>query len=82
MRTKIQKWGDSLAICIPKELAEEAGLEIGQSVEMRLVNGELRIKRARKRKRYDLDELLASVPDDFDEGEWDIGPAVGNEIWW
>lgn len=82
MLIKVQKWGDSLAICIPEELAEEAGLEIGQAVEMRLVNGEIRIRRARKRKRYDLDELLASVPDDFEPGEWDVGPAVGNEIWW
>lgn len=82
MRTKIQKWGNSRAVRIPKAIAEEAGLDFGQAVEMQLVNGELRIRRARKRKRYDLDELLASVPDDFEPEEWDIGPAVGKEIWW
>lgn len=82
MLIKVQKWGDSLAICIPEELAEEAGLEVGSEVEIRVVNGEIRIKRARKRKRYDLDELLASVPDDYEPEEWDVGPAVGNEIWW
>ncbi len=81
MLTKVQKWGNSRAVRIPKAIAEEAGLDIGQAVEMRLVDGEIRIKRTRKRKRYDLDELLASVPDDFDEGEWDTGPPVGNEVW-
>ena len=80
MLTKVQKWGDSLALRIPKALAEEAGLEAGSEVELRYQDGEFRIKR-RRRKRYDLDKLLASVPEDYDEGEWDIGPPVGNEIW-
>ena len=82
MAITIQKWGNSRAVRIPKAIAEEAGLDIGQAVDLQLVNGELRIRRARKRKRYDLDELLASVPDDFEPEEWDVGPAVGNEIWW
>ena len=58
----------------------EAGLEQGNPVDLRYEDGELRIRK-RARKRYDLDEMLASVPDDFDEGEWDIGPPVGNEVW-
>lgn len=81
MRAKVQRWGNSLALRIPKALAEEAGLEQGKPVDVRYVDGELRIRK-RRRKRYDLDELLASVPDDYDEGEWDIGPPVGYEVWW
>lgn len=81
MVTKIQKWGNSLALRIPTALAEEAGLEQGKPVDVRYVNGELRIRK-RRRKRYNREEMLASVPDDFDEGEWDIGPPVGHEIWW
>ena len=81
MVAKIQKWGNSLALRIPKALAEEAGFEQGKPVDVRFENGELRIRK-RRRKRYDLDELLASVPDDYDESEWDTGPAVGNEVWW
>ena len=81
MLTKVQKWGDSLALRIPKALVEEAGLEAGSEVELRYEDGELLIRR-RRRKRYDLDEMLASVPDDYDEGEWDIGPPVGNEMCW
>ncbi len=81
MLTKVQKWGNSLALRIPKSLAEEAGLERDISVDIRFEDGEIHIKRLR-RKRYDLDELLASVPDDYDEGEWDTGPPIGNEVWW
>jgi len=81
MRTTIEKWGNSLAICIPQELADKIGLEVGNEVELRVANGELLIKR-RRRIHYDLDALLASVPDDFEPEEWDTGPPVGNEVWW
>ena len=80
MVTKIQKWGNSLALRIPKGLAEAAGLEQGKPVKIRYENGELRIA-TRRRKRYDLDKMLASVPDDFEPEDWDIGPPVGNEVW-
>lgn len=81
MLTKVQKWGNSRAVRIPKAIAEEAGLKVGNEVDMRFQDGEIRIRRARKPKRYDLDELLASVPDDFEPEDWDIGPPVGNEVW-
>lgn len=80
MVTKIQKWGNSLALRIPKALAEEAGLEQGKPVNIRYEDGELRIA-TRRRKRYDLDAMLESVPDDFEPEQWDIGPPVGNEVW-
>jgi len=48
MVTKIQKWGNSLALRIPKALAEEAGLEQGKPVDVRCVGGELRIRKRRK----------------------------------
>ena len=80
MMTKIQKWGNSLAVRIPKALAEEAGLKRGKPVNIRYEGGELRLATPRKR-RFDLDEMLASVPDDFEPEEWDIGPPVGNEVW-
>ncbi len=81
MLTTVSKWGNSRALRIPKAIAEEAGLDFGCAVDIQCVDGEIRITRARKRKRYDLDEMLASVPDDFEPEEWDIGPPVGNEVW-
>ncbi len=46
MLTKVTKWGNSRALRIPKALAEEAGLDYGQAVDMQLVDGEIRIKRS------------------------------------
>ncbi len=81
MLTTIQKWGNSRAVRIPKALAVEVGLELGTKVEIMSVDGELRIVPVEE-DYYDLDELLASVPDDYEPEEWDVGPAVGKEVWW
>ncbi|MCY3573275.1 MAG: AbrB/MazE/SpoVT family DNA-binding domain-containing protein [Chloroflexi bacterium] len=80
MIATVSKWGNSLAVRIPSGLVKEAGLKRGAPVEIYFVDGEIRIRR-RDRKRYNLDEMLASVPDDFEPEEWNIGPPVGNEIW-
>ena len=81
MSAKVQKWGNSLAFRIPKALALEVGLDIGSKVELLSADGELRIVPIEE-PYYDLDELLASVPDDYEPEEWDVGPAVGKEVWW
>lgn len=41
MKTRIQKWGNSLALRIPKSFANEVGLESNALVELALVNGQL-----------------------------------------
>lgn len=80
MEAKIEKWGDSYALRIPKELALELGLDFGAKVKLAKRLGCLRVIPPGV-KHYVLDELLENVPDDYDEGEWNIGPPVGNEIW-
>lgn len=81
MVTTVQMWGNSRAVRIPKALALEVGLEVGSKVEILSVDGEIRISPALD-ELYELEELLASVPDDYEPEEWDAGPAVGKEIWW
>ncbi len=41
MKTRIQKWGNSLALRIPKSFAEEAGLREDAAVELSLAEGRL-----------------------------------------
>ena len=52
--TMIQQWGNSRAVRIPKQLANELGLAIGQRVELAAANGQLVIRPARRRSRYKL----------------------------
>ena len=80
MLTKVQKWGNSRALRIPKALAEEAGLDFGTKVELRVENGQLLIAPA-KGPRYTLEELVAGITPENRHEEWDTGPPVGKEIW-
>jgi len=79
MRVSIQKWGNSLALRIPKAFADEANLGESTLVELSLVDGKLIISPARKTE-WTLDELLAGVTDENIHGEIDFGPPVGKEI--
>ena len=56
--TMIQQWGNSRAVRIPKRLADQLGLTIGQEVELASANGQLVIRPVRRRSRYKLSELL------------------------
>lgn len=79
MRAKVQKWGNSLAIRVPRPFAEELGLSQDSDVDLLLEEHELRIKPTSRR--FSLDELLADVTDENIHREVDTGPPVGNEIW-
>ena len=80
MKTKIQKWGNSLALRIPKSFASEVGLINDAAVEISLSEGSLVITPIVKRK-FTLWKLLAVVTDDNLHGEVDTGNAVGGEAW-
>lgn len=80
MRTKVQKWGNSLALRIPKAVAELVGLTEGREVELVVEDARLVVKTTREH-RYTLEELLAQVTDENRHDEVDWGPPVGNEVW-
>lgn len=80
MRSRIQKWGNSLALRIPKSFAAEAHLEQDSQVEMSLVDGKLVVSSVVKIE-LTLDQLLAGVTEKNLHGEFDTGSATGNEVW-
>lgn len=80
MRSRIQKWGNSLALRIPKSFATEVGLQRETSVEVSLANGKLVITPVAKPKPT-LKQLLAKVTEENLHHEIETGPATGNESW-
>ena len=80
MHTKIQQWGNSLALRIPKPYADETGLHKQSDVELSIVDGHLRVVPV-KEPQPTLDQLLAEVTDDKMHSEIDTGPAMGREVW-
>jgi len=80
MRTRVQKWGNSLALRIPKSFAAEVGLQKETSVEVSLADGKLVITPVAE-PNLTLKQLLAKVTKDNLHHEIDTGPAIGNETW-
>jgi antitoxin MazE len=80
MRTKVQRWGNSLAVRIPKSFADEAGLSDGAAVEMRLVENGLMVESV-PAAAPSLDELLDRVTPENLHGEVDVGAPHGTEAW-
>jgi antitoxin MazE len=70
MKTKIQMWGNSLAVRIPKPFAAEVGLEQQSAVDVSVVDGTLVITPSPAPA---LSDLLALVTDDNLHGEIDSG---------
>jgi len=80
MRARVQKWGNSLAVRIPKAFAAEARLGPDSAVDISLANGKLVLEPIAAEK-DELERLLAAVTEDNLHREVDTGPAVGNEAW-
>ena len=80
MRTRIQKWGNSLALRIPKSFATEVGLQRETSIELSLADGKLVITPVANPKPT-LKQLLAKVTKENLHHEVNTGHTVGNETW-
>jgi antitoxin MazE len=80
MKTRVQKWGNSLAVRIPKAFAAEAALAEDVPVELSIVRGKIVINPLATEP-LSLNELLSGITPANLHGEWDTGSAVGKEIW-
>lgn len=78
MRAKVQRWGNSLAVRIPKPVAQEVGMTADLEVEMSIKSGTLVL--APTRRLYTLEELVKGITAKNRHDEIDFGPPVGREI--
>lgn len=79
MKTRVQKWGNSLAVRIPAAMALDIQLEAGDAVELSIVDGAIAVRPATDTPT--LEDLLASIPPGMAVEEVDFGPPVGKEVW-
>jgi antitoxin MazE len=80
MQTQIKKWGNSLALRIPKSFALNANLRQDELVDLTIDEEKIVITPIGQ-KEYSLDELLDCVSEGNLHGEFDTGAPVGKEIW-
>ena len=80
MNTRVHRWGNSLAIRIPKPVASELGLENNSEVELAYSEGKLTISPVIVTK-YSLTDLISAINKSNLHKEVDAGSPKGSEVW-
>lgn len=76
---KIAKWGNSLALRIPRETAKRAGIDAGDEVAVSASAGKLIV--ARKKRKYRIEDLVKQMTPENQPELIDWGPPAGKEFW-
>ena len=77
MRVEVQKWGNSAAVRVPAQALKDAGIQLGQSLELVIEDGKLVLGPAAER----LEDLLARMsPENLHDLVFE-GAATGAEAW-
>jgi antitoxin MazE len=80
MHVRVQKWGNSLAVRIPKPLAEDAKVKEGTVLNLAVSEGKV-VATPVEKKKWSLKQLLSKVNRKNLHAEVDSSPSVGREIW-
>lgn len=78
MKAQIGRWGNSLAIRLPKYVTEELRLEAAAQIDCRIESGKIVIELLNNDEPT-LEELLAMPLEKDEEVDW--GEPQGEEIW-
>ena len=82
MHAKVQKWGNSQGLRIPKNLLSDAQLNVGDEVDVSVKEGIMIVAPAKRvRGRHRLKDLVAHIPENYRPGEVGWGEPVGKEVW-
>lgn len=76
-KLKVGKWGSSLAIRIPKIVAEQYGISEGSALNLELQPRQF----VMSLREYDLDELVSQITPENRHPETDWGEPQGEEVW-
>lgn len=79
MIAKTSRWGNSIGVRIPRDLAKRAGIEVDSSVEINEADAGIIIKAVGK-KEYSLKELVKGITPQNRHNEVDFGHPVGKEL--
>lgn len=80
MRIKIQKWGNSMALRIPKSFADQVSIKLGSSVDLSIQDGKIIIEPL-KTEEYDLKLLVDAINEANLHNEYMVDEPRGKEIW-
>ena len=79
-KTQLAKWGNSLAVRIPKPVADASKLRTGDTLEVDTDGpGAVRIRKSKREP--SLAELVRRITPENQHQETDWGEPIGNEVW-
>lgn len=76
MRASVAKWGNSLAVRLPKDAVEAIGLREGAALDLTVQDGALTLRP----RRWDIKTLVARIDGPPPPLEFDDAPR-GSEVW-
>lgn len=77
-KAQVVKWGNSLAVRIPKTVADQARIREGDPILIEALDGRVELRPAERIPT--LEELVAKITPDNRYGEIDLGPPRGKEV--
>jgi len=78
--TQVAKWGNSLAVRIPRAIVKDAGLAVGDRLSLEVEpDGSIVLRTSRQK--YSLDELVAGISKKNRQRETNWGAPQGKESW-
>ena len=77
----ISKWGNSQGLRIPKNIIDALHINIGDKVKMFIENNRAVIEPVKKKKTYNIDELISDIPLDYKKDNEQLVEPIGKEIW-
>lgn len=80
METKIQKWGNSIGVRISKDIALQAHLKEGMTVDVGLYEGKVIVRPVTKPKKYTITEMVSRITDSNRHDLEDYGGSLGGEL--
>jgi len=80
MHTVVQKWGNSLAVRIPKSFADQTKISNGSKVDLSLQKNKLVISPINNENEYSLDSFLSKIDSSNIHTKADFGEPVGKEL--
>lgn len=81
MTVQIKKWGNSLALRISKDIAENFRLSDGSLVDVISEKNEIIIRPAKPSEKYILTDVLKKITVDNLHSPVEWGASVGKEVW-
>lgn len=81
MQATIQKWGNSQGIRIPKAFLEALGMAENDLVELKRVDDNIVITKAKTEKEITLDDIFKDYNGENVVEEFDWGAPAGKEVW-